>query len=853
MSLYNSLHRESMRQLRSTAFERYRVNVQCFAPRPSVLSERSDVRHFDGHIQNRMGVFGVHFGDPHFLLRIPSQEEAVAPDGYKFQLDDFRRPLWVNPKYPYLVLLPRFNPFYGPLFSCLNVTRKNLPIQQVTTLPLDKTLPQTRWGLEQTLIDRWLHLESLLLLTLRNMSRLYGGPVAVGVYTFLNPISYRYTERNAQSRSSARDIALRSRDAFSTPDGEDHPHGSDVANNKLHHQWLIDLEDSAVGDLTIDRMGGIFDLTRSKSHPDEHIPRHARWLFPYLLGKHRGFPPNEPIPDALVKIGFVPDVGEVDYLQSLPGDVAFSPWSVTASVCKSHRDGAPPSAPPSSHAPPTYQHSEMPADSTSPAISFPAVERDSGQKHGEDIHAFMKRRRLHNEKRAQNETSEAKSRRLAKKTMQSREGHRARRGLAYSYGRKRRAGFSSGAHAIALMRLSVGTSFTSNQRIYDSFSNQWDLCTALAPSEEAEPDEMYDDDDSDDSYVQFHQPALPADIIPSIPDVPGRQTMEGETGERATEVLERAYDLDRENLYEDADNLPGWRMQDVASTILHRFGFEQPVAPFSSSREMEHKACAWAVGDESYAVPDDSVLPTFLQHLLEDDLRGFQAELCDLTSPDSDLALEWNVDVEIISQRDKKLYSIRPCGSEAPVPSILLESAATRRDAFLHSPRGRAALFYGGIVGRLARLAIPDFADIACLDPSEDILKTGARVLSGNREEALWHEALTPDEINLICGVYSVETGTTKEQEGRRRTAIEVYLLVANPNRLLVVQVLTRDGGTPTVSGGSVKRLKEIERKSAKLHTYAEWKNKIRFSNVARKVSLKNDEVSAQYLAARLR
>jgi hypothetical protein len=49
-----------------------------------------------------------------------------------------------------------------------------------------------------------------------------------------------------------------------------------------------------------------------------------------------------------------------------------------------------------------------------------------------------------------------------------------------------------------------------------------------------------------------------------------------------------------------------------------------------------------------------------------------------------------------------------------------------------------------------------------------------------------------------------------------------------------------------------VKRLKEIERKSAKLHTYAEWKNKIRFSNAAHKVSLKNDELSAQYLAARL-
>jgi hypothetical protein len=45
-----------------------------------------------------------------------------------------------------------------------------------------------------------------------------------------------------------------------------------------------------------------------------------------------------------------------------------------------------------------------------------------------------------------------------KKTMQSRKGRWARKGLAYSYRRKRRAGFSPGAHAITLMQLSVGTS-----------------------------------------------------------------------------------------------------------------------------------------------------------------------------------------------------------------------------------------------------------------------------------------------------------------------------------------------------------------------------------------------------------
>ncbi|KAJ7323502.1 hypothetical protein DFH08DRAFT_787850 [Mycena albidolilacea] len=323
---------------------------------------------------------------------------------------------------------------------------------------------------------------------------------------------------------------------------------------------------------------------------------------------------------------------------------------------------------------------------------------------------------------------------------------------------------------------------------------------------------------------------------------------------------------------------------------------------------MELKACAWACSDESWAVPNASILPTFLRHLLEGDLKGFQADLCDLTSPDSDLDLEWNVDVEIIRQRDKTLYSIRPCGSEHSGHSILLESAATvlqilrsgwgrdfallirnlvelgaefhpswkgpahcapltppsintlgrrpasykltlvdfgvyvqRRDAFLCSPRGCAALFYGGIVRRLAHLAIPDFQDIACLDPSEDILKAGACVLNGNGEEALWHEALTLAEIDPICRVYSAEDGQQLKYISWWPTPTAFWS-----------SGLNMGWWNANCERWFVKRMKDIEGKSAKLYTYPEWKNKIRFSTSARKVSLKNDDLSAQYLAVRL-
>ncbi|KAJ7648913.1 hypothetical protein B0H17DRAFT_1147869 [Mycena rosella] len=47
-------------------------------------------QYFDGHIKNSMGIFGVHFGDPRFLLGIPLPAESTAPDAYNFRMGDFR-------------------------------------------------------------------------------------------------------------------------------------------------------------------------------------------------------------------------------------------------------------------------------------------------------------------------------------------------------------------------------------------------------------------------------------------------------------------------------------------------------------------------------------------------------------------------------------------------------------------------------------------------------------------------------------------------------------------------------------------------------------------------------------------
>ncbi|KAJ7744350.1 hypothetical protein B0H16DRAFT_1727293 [Mycena metata] len=247
-------------------------------------------KHFDGHIENNMGVFGVHFGDPRFLLDIPRPEHAATPDVDNFRHGDFKRPVWINPHMPYLLLLPRYNPFYAPLFDCLDVDKHNVPVEQLNVVAPREFDSQVRWGLKKDLIDKWLHLESLLRMTLQIMVELYGGRIAERVYGFLSPISYRYTERNARSRSTTVDIALRLRNAFLPLiaqillmfillDALDRDHWRARLQGKLpklHPQWITDLGASATGDMSIDRLGGIIDLTLAKKHADHYLPRHIR-------------------------------------------------------------------------------------------------------------------------------------------------------------------------------------------------------------------------------------------------------------------------------------------------------------------------------------------------------------------------------------------------------------------------------------------------------------------------------------------------------------------------------------------------------------------------------------------------
>jgi hypothetical protein len=79
-----------------------------------------------------------------------------------------------------------------------------------------------------------------------------------------------------------------------------------------------------------------------------------------------------------------------------------------------------------------------------------------------------------------------------------------------------------------------------------------------------------------------------------------------------------------------------------------------------------------------------------------------------------------------------------------------------RRDAFLKTARGRAALLYGGIVWRLAKDVVRE--EDVLSGPTEQVNATG-HALHGEKGD-LWDDRLSNQELDLICGVYRVCTGT---------------------------------------------------------------------------------------------
>ena len=70
-------------------------------------------------------------GDPNLLLDLPLADVASTPNGYTIPTGSFKALSWLSPHFPHLALVPRYNPFHGPLFRRLNVEARLLPSRPI--------------------------------------------------------------------------------------------------------------------------------------------------------------------------------------------------------------------------------------------------------------------------------------------------------------------------------------------------------------------------------------------------------------------------------------------------------------------------------------------------------------------------------------------------------------------------------------------------------------------------------------------------------------------------------------------------------------------------------------------------
>ncbi|KAJ7872876.1 hypothetical protein B0H14DRAFT_2344529 [Mycena olivaceomarginata] len=431
-----------------------------------------------------------------------------------------------------------------------------------------------------------------------------------------------------------------------------------------------------------------------------------------------------------------------------------------------------------SDATPPRPPSSTATGSTDSGPAFPQPEKHSGQLYGEDIHSFLSRRQARNSELAAAETDKMKAERLQRETHAAKGAPPGKKG-ARVFIWEEETGFYIRRSINRNSAADMWDHFTDNQRLYDGFRNEWDLCEALAPSEGVQDDYDSDDGAQMDADVESRSHSHHANDLSGVP----------------TELYPE----------ENIGPLP------TSDDIMQSHGLERDLAEDGTSSV------------RAFAVPLASI------HVARS-LNDVPQQLLDLRQPGADISAETNWAVAVTPERlnNKLFYVLRPKGvyPEDCRIHILLESAATTlqvlrmgwgpdlqeiifnlvqlgvefricirdrssivprppladgytglgcrrvgykpthldftiyRDLcweFFLSPRGRAALFAGGIIGRLAREMVPEA--LACLGPTSEVPPTGVCLWDGHSLMAYWDDTLTSQEIDLICGVYAIPTG----------------------------------------------------------------------------------------------
>ncbi|KAJ7430088.1 hypothetical protein B0H11DRAFT_1943733 [Mycena galericulata] len=379
----------------------------------------------------------------------------------------------------------------------------------------------------------------------------------------------------------------------------------------VHPQWLASLENSAAGDLTIARIGGLIDFSDREHVELFDDPAELNFIVGQIILTKLPIPlyiswgninayPRVTVPGTLRDLKFVPDGREIEYLRGLPGQVAFSRWAMTTKsqqpVIATCRD---------SH-PYVSTVSIDTADGPSNEL-FPPVERNSGQREGESIDKFFARREQDNRSRASYESLQDAQTRQQKEANAAKGSVPGRRGARVYVWEKTNGHYIRRAAGRGNYE-DVWEEYGPHQRWYDGFRDEWDVCEMFGPAGGNKSD------DDGDCYNEPSITALPSSSSAEYdeaddPDVPSEMLPDGEEPLEKREVsslvdLARALGIAQttsQNPVEYDKIAPS-----LAEMVYLRFGCTATKEPFDTS-----KLASPAVGlvKKSWVIPT-SRLPT---------------------------------------------------------------------------------------------------------------------------------------------------------------------------------------------------------------------------------------------------
>ncbi|KAJ6622849.1 hypothetical protein B0H10DRAFT_1787511, partial [Mycena sp. CBHHK59/15] len=424
--------------------------------------------------------------------------------------------------------------------------------------------------------------------------------------------------------------------------------------------------------------------------------------------------------------------------------------------------------------------------------TLPPVVAGSGQRPGETMEAFFLRRKKKCNAILLRETPEAKARR-EQKEKHAEKGQVPGNQGARVFTWEEIDGYFIRQPAGRKNYEGVWEDYSPAQRVYDSFHDEWDCCEkfgdAADHSEDGDGDDDAGDWDADGLTPETHQKYEGiANTVQQMVHL--RFGCMVPTGKVHTELNNLPNDILMKRILGDKDltfpndifsyNLSVFlahccRADSVNDIPRELLDYRQPTTAMlfkdwtvDVHREWLNDKLYYILRDKGHSDPlhllvNNAVttleiirqgwgpsLPDIAEHLLA---RGIAFRLC-YRDKQTTTALPSDSQV----RKPHNLHSGLGYRPKSYKPDVLdLQTYLVIRDQFLSSPRGRAALLYGGIVGRIAREVVSN--DEVMKGPTDDAPIAGICLCSSTSTAAYWDDHLTDDEIDLICGVYHVATG----------------------------------------------------------------------------------------------